>query len=54
MAILGSVQFVFAGIAAPMVGIAGKTQVWPFALVSLTFALLAMAAVTVGRRHESR
>ena len=54
MALLGSVQFVFAGIAAPLVGIAGKTAVWPFAWVSITFSILAIGAVTLGRRHETK
>jgi DHA1 family bicyclomycin/chloramphenicol resistance-like MFS transporter len=54
MALLGSVQFIFAGVAAPLVGIAGKNAVWPFAWVCFIFSMLAIGAVALGRRHETK
>ncbi len=54
MALLGSLQFVFAGLAAPLVGIAGKTAVWPFASVSLVCAVLALVAAGLGRMQEQK
>lgn len=41
LAVLGSVQFVFAGIAAPLVGVAGDRSAVPYVLVTIVCALAA-------------
>ena len=44
LALLGCFQFVMAGIASPLVGIAGVDSIAPLAFVGSTFALLALTA----------
>jgi MFS transporter, DHA1 family, multidrug resistance protein len=51
-AVLGTAQFVFGGVAAPLVGVAGRDTAVPMALLIALFG--AAALVTLGVAHEMR
>lgn len=53
-ALIGTLQFLFGAIAAPLVGIAGKESAVPMAVVMLVATALAAASFAFASRHQSR
>lgn len=54
LAMSGAIQFICAGIAAPLVGIAGSAALFPFGLVTLVCALLAATGLWRGNSVAKR
>lgn len=54
LALSGAIQFICAGIAAPLVGIAGSTELTPFGIVTLVCALLATLGLRWGNSSAQR
>lgn len=53
-ALIGCLQFALAGLAAPLVGIAGEHSIVPLAVVATTCSVIAMAALIAGRAYRSQ
>lgn len=53
LAVLGSIQFVFAGVAAPLVGLAGERSAVPYAVVATVTIGGAFIALALARAPHS-
>ncbi|AWR20671.1 multidrug effflux MFS transporter [Aurantimicrobium photophilum] len=51
LAISGALQFMCAALAAPLVGLGGKNALFPFAIVAMTYTLLALTGLIAGNKY---